>query len=421
MSRNHRAIEGDPAFSPRSVTRRDALRFLIGAGMFAATALPSVASAETTQEKLDSAQSEYTAAQAKLDEIGQECASLNADLSSTLGQIDTTQSAIDQKQTEIDAKQGQIDQKQTEVEAKQTQLGERMSSAYKTGNQSILDLILSSSSFEELTSNIYYLDKVTEADKAMIEEIKTMKAELETEQAELQTEKDDLETQMSALEDLKTQQQQQLSDIQAKQDEAQTYVSQLDSQVQALISQRDSELLAAQQEAARVAAARAAAASSGSSSGGSSSGGFSSGGSSSRRSGSSGGLSSRRRRDLLPRVRVLRAPWVLNVFFQRGVGSFYGQTPATCYLRRGARGSNLVHPDRHDRGRCRGGAVTASGPPSLYGPISGASTGRGWPRVRHCASRRRQVRQSLLRRDQRVRGSPTTPRWGLARGVGWLS
>ena len=174
MSRNHRAIEGDPAFSPRSVTRRDALRFLIGAGMFAATALPSVASAETTQEKLDSAQSEYTAAQAKLDEIGQECASLNADLSSTLGQIDTTQSAIDQKQTEIDAKQGQIDQKQTEVEAKQTQLGERMSSAYKTGNQSILDLILSSSSFEELTSNIYYLDKVTEADKAMIEEIKTM-------------------------------------------------------------------------------------------------------------------------------------------------------------------------------------------------------------------------------------------------------
>ena len=50
-----------------------------------------------------------------------------------------------------------------------------MSSAYKTGNQSILDLILSSSSFEELTSNIYYLDKVTEADKAMIEEIKTMR------------------------------------------------------------------------------------------------------------------------------------------------------------------------------------------------------------------------------------------------------
>ena len=51
MSRNHHVIEGDRAFSPRSVTRRDALRLLIGAGLVATT-LPSVASAETTQEKL---------------------------------------------------------------------------------------------------------------------------------------------------------------------------------------------------------------------------------------------------------------------------------------------------------------------------------------------------------------------------------
>jgi len=50
-----------------------------------------------------------------------------------------------------------------------------MSSAYRQATRAFLDLILSSSSFEELTSNIYYLDKVTEADKAMIEEIKTMR------------------------------------------------------------------------------------------------------------------------------------------------------------------------------------------------------------------------------------------------------
>jgi len=408
MSRNHRAIEGDPAFSPRSVTRRDALRFLIGAGMFAATALPSVASAETTQEKLDSAQSEYTAAQAKLDEIGQECASLNADLSSTLGQIDTTQSAIDQKQTEIDAKQGQIDQKQTEVEAKQTQLGERMSSAYKTGNQSILDLILSSSSFEELTSNIYYLDKVTEADKAMIEEIKTMKAELETEQAELQTEKDDLETQMSALEDLKTQQQQQLSDIQAKQDEAQTYVSQLDSQVQALISQRDSELLAAQQEAARVAAARAAAASSGSSSGGSSSGGSSSGGSSSGGSGSAAAVVSAAGWTFLHGCGVLCRVG-LQRLLQRGRGQLLRQRLRHVLVVVHEL-QHLVHPDRHDRGGAERAVQLRRHPLRPYRHLH-----RGW----HGAAlrfRRRQVAEPLVV-DSVSSGSP--PRPGGAGSAVW--
>ncbi len=39
-----------------------------------------------------------------------------------------------------------------------------MSSNYKAGPAGALEMILSSASFEELTSNIYYLDKISESD-----------------------------------------------------------------------------------------------------------------------------------------------------------------------------------------------------------------------------------------------------------------
>ena len=194
-------------------------------------------------------------------------------------------SQIDAKQAEIEQKQTEIDAKQAEVEAKQQQLGDRMCSAYKSGGSSVLDILLSSATFEELTSNIYYLDKISAADQAMISEVKDLKAELESQKSSLETEKAELESQKSELETLQAQQEQQLEDAQAKQAEAQDLVSNLSSEVKELMAQRDAELLAAQkaaEEAARqeeerrkaaAAAAAAAANKNNGSSGGSSSGG----------------------------------------------------------------------------------------------------------------------------------------------------
>ncbi len=286
MSRK-RIDSSEVGLTPRTVTRREALSLLMGAGLFAVLS-PAVANAATTQEKLDAAQMNYDQAQAKLDEIGQEYQSIAEQLAQTQSQVGDLSSQIDSKQAEIDQKQSEIEAKQAEVEAKQQQLGERMSSAYKSGGSSVLDLLLSSATFEELTSNIYYLDKISAADQAMISEVKDLKAELESEKSALEAEKADLENQKSQLESLQATQEQQLSEAQAKQDEAQELVSNLSSEVKELMAQRDAELLAAQQaaeeaarqeEERRKAAAAAAAANKGSSSGGSSSGGSSSGGS----------------------------------------------------------------------------------------------------------------------------------------------
>lgn len=283
MSRK-RIDSSEVGLTPRTVTRRDALRILIGAGMCAVLS-PVIARAATTQEKLDAAQLSYDEAQSKLDQIGQEYSAIADQLSQTQAQVGDLSSQIDAKQAEIEQKQTEIDAKQAEVEAKQQQLGDRMCSAYKSGGSSVLDILLSSATFEELTSNIYYLDKISAADQAMISEVKDLKAELESQKSSLETEKAELESQKSELETLQAQQEQQLEEAQAKQAEAQDLVSNLSSEVKELMAQRDAELLAAQQaaeEAARqeeerrkaaAAAAAAAANKNNGSSGGSGSGG----------------------------------------------------------------------------------------------------------------------------------------------------
>lgn len=252
MSRK-RIDSSEVGLTPRTVTRRDALRILIGAGMCAVLS-PVIARAATTQEKLDAAQLSYDEAQSKLDQIGQEYSAIADQLSQTQAQVGDLSSQIDAKQAEIEQKQTEIDAKQAEVEAKQEQLGDRMCSAYKSGGSSVLDILLSSATFEELTSNIYYLDKISAADQAMISEVKDLKAELESQKSSLEAEKAELESQKSQLESLQAQQEQQLEEAQAKQAEAQDLVSNLSSEVKELMAQRDAELLAAQkaaEEAAR--------------------------------------------------------------------------------------------------------------------------------------------------------------------------
>ena len=267
---------GNAYLPSRSVTRRDALRLLIGAGI-CATLCPSTVLAETTQEKLDAAQDEYDEAQALLDEIEQqvgEAASvlgetqaqvgdLTQQIDTKQGEIDTKQGEIDAKQAEIDTKQGEIDDKQAEIERKQGILAERMSSAYKAGSGSTIDLIFSSATIEELTSNIYYLDKVSQADSDMIDEVKTLKAELEVQKADLETQKASLETEKNALEvqkadlevqrgtlqTLQAEQEEQLAEVRKRQAESEALVNGLSEEVKELMAQRDAELLAAQQAA----------------------------------------------------------------------------------------------------------------------------------------------------------------------------
>ena len=233
------------------LTRRAALRILLAGGTLAAAQslvpMPLLAVDRTdldnAQGALDDAQAQYDQVKAQLDQIGEEYEALAKQQADTLAQIETVQGQIDTTQGQIDDTQADIDTKQKDLDAKKGVLADRVSTAYKTGGNSFLDVIMSSTSFEELSSNIYYLDKISQSDAAMIAEVKAAKEALDAQKAVLEQQKADLEDQKGQLETLNESQKQQLAEMEAKQDEINDTLSGLSDQVAQLMAERDQELV----------------------------------------------------------------------------------------------------------------------------------------------------------------------------------
>ncbi len=240
---------GAGAHRPAAVSRRDALKALIGiAGAVTLLGSPRLArAAEASKETTDAlanAQAQFNQAQSELDALSAEFETLSRQLDETMGAIENVQGGIDDTQA-------QIDENLEKLEAKQEVLADRVSTSYKSGGNSALSLLLSSASFDELISNVYYIEKVNARDKSAIADIHAIQDELEAQKAELEQQKSELEA-------LKSDQTEQLSNMKAKKDEVQTLLDGLNSEVQQLISKRDAEILAAAQaeEQARKQASR---------------------------------------------------------------------------------------------------------------------------------------------------------------------
>ena len=234
-----------------TLSRRAAIKAAFAAaGAAVLFGLPRQARAATatkeTTEALEKAQAQLDEAQAQLDSISAQFEDLSQQLDDTLGQIEVVQEQIDETQA-------QIDEQQLELEQKQAILADRVSTSYKEGGNSAISLLLSSTSFDELISNVYYIDKVNANDQQTIEDIHRI-------QDELSQRKADLEQQQADLEELKEQQVQQLDAMKAKKDEVQTLLDGLSDDVKDLMAKRDAEILEAarQEELARQAAEEAA-------------------------------------------------------------------------------------------------------------------------------------------------------------------
>ena len=390
------------------MTRREALKFAFGAAAAAVLyGIPRTASAASatkeTTDALNNAQAKYNEVQSQLNAIASEYQALAEDLNKTMGDIESVQN-------DIDATQAEIEKKQEELEQKQSNLSSRVSESYKTGGNDTLSLLLSSTSFDELISNVYYLDKMNERDRATIAEVQEI-------QAELSAKKEELEKQKSDLEALKDEQTQKLNEMSAKKDEVQTILNGLDSDVKELMAKRDAELLASQQdeEAARKRAeeAKKAQQSSGS---GSSGGPGSSGGSSSSGSGSGGtgggGTGSASKvvywaQHTPSPVSGLCAWWVADVFCNAGLGNVPGNAcdmyANYCYSsnRSNLKTGMIIAVSSHP--------FTSAG--AIYGHV-GIYVGGGTVMdnigyIRTCSA------------DYWINfyGTVVTPRWGWAKGI----
>ena len=207
--------------------------------------------------------SQLSAAQTQLDSLSQQLEIAQAKVEDTTAKIDDTNEQIEKLKPEIE-------EKQAKVSEAQQNLAQNVTSSYKSGGQSLTNMVLSSTSFSDIISNIFYANKVAEANSdqiaetnAMVDELKQKEQELSDAQTELQTLLDNQKEEEASLE--------------SAQREAESYVNGLSSELQsALKAEREAEAKK-QQEAAAKAAAEAAA-----------SGSAPSGGSSSQTSGGSG-------------------------------------------------------------------------------------------------------------------------------------
>ena len=169
-------------------------------------------------------QSELDAAKAKLAEIGAEYQALQTELQQAGAQLEETASQIADTQTQLDSAQAL--------------LSENVSSDYKKGSVSLIDILLSSQDFTDLISRVFYVSKVNDAQTNAIESVKELQVQLQQQQ---------------------TEQQQALSDTQAKVDaqaenqaRAAAVVDSLSAEVQAQIeaeAQEDENLAAGMQSA----------------------------------------------------------------------------------------------------------------------------------------------------------------------------
>lgn len=183
-------------------------------------ALPTVALADESSAEL---QAKLDSAKATLDDLYGQAEEASEKLNDTKYKLEQTNKSIEQTKKDIKAKQDELKQAQAT-------LSDRVSANYKSGGVSLLELVLQSSSFEELANNIYYAQKVSASDEKAIDTVRTVQAELNKKQASLEKDKKEQEK-------LVADQQSQADELNAKAQAAQTYVDGLDSKVQAKLKE----------------------------------------------------------------------------------------------------------------------------------------------------------------------------------------
>lgn len=139
--------------------------------VFSGAAVPALATPSSSELK-----SQLSDAQAKLDSLYAKAEQASEDLNQTKVELDQTNSKIDSLNSDIE-------KTQAELKEKQAVLSKRVAANYKYGDTDLLSILLGSDSFDTLTSNIVYANKVSEKDSNAINDVKTLENQLSSQKS----------------------------------------------------------------------------------------------------------------------------------------------------------------------------------------------------------------------------------------------
>lgn len=168
--------------------------------------------------------SEIQAASDKID-------SLAAELKDCQNSLDENEGNLQKLATEIVNKEQEITQTTQKLDAAKEVLSKRVRSSYKSGVASMLELIMGSTSMEDLVSRIHYMDSVSQEDAHTINDVRDLSRELASQKSALEEQQAKEKAQGEKL-------QSQIDDIQSKLSEAQSYYNSLSAEAQAAIQKQ---------------------------------------------------------------------------------------------------------------------------------------------------------------------------------------
>lgn len=160
---------------------------------------------------------EYEEALNRLAALEDEYNTLTSQMDQTLFQMEDVQSQISKNERQAKEVQKKIDDSSATLTTKQQALAAHIAESYKSGNVSLLSILLSSTSLEDAISKLHYHNIIVKAESDEIADINTMKAELQARQDELDQLKEDLLAQQANINGLYEQQQLQADEMSDRQ------------------------------------------------------------------------------------------------------------------------------------------------------------------------------------------------------------
>ena len=157
-----------------------------------AVSLEASAPAKTAQEKYDATQGKLEGVQADQSSLAETLAAQNKAIDSMIGEVSALRQELAAVESELAVKQAQLDRATKALEGERDHLEEvraqlrrslailtdRLVAIYETGSPSVINAILESEDWSELSAQTEYLNRIQSYDDSVVERVKTLRDEV---------------------------------------------------------------------------------------------------------------------------------------------------------------------------------------------------------------------------------------------------
>ena len=216
-----------------------ALTILVTGVPVSATSIKNIQSEKAKNEsELKNIQSKISGIESQKSALSSEVSSLNDDLTDTLLNIEVLESDLADKEAEIEQAEKDYEVAKATEEQQYDSMKKRIQYLYETGQESYLEMLLTSDSVADLVNKVDYAEELQEYDRRLLDEYKAAKqavidlqAQLEEEKQELLEMEEQLKQEKANLESVIAQKKSQIADFDSQLSAAKAKVSEYQKKI----------------------------------------------------------------------------------------------------------------------------------------------------------------------------------------------